>query len=228
MPVSEERSVAIAVFVKTPGYSPIKTRLAQEIGKEQAERFFRLSVQAIRSVIVETQRIVPLTPYFAVGDRLGIETLPCGKISIESIPGLAELGQRLDHIYSSFIDRRHESVILMAADSPQISPRLLREAIASLRDGNPFVIGPCHDGGFYLFGGSKQMDRVFWQTIPYSRSRTRSALIDALKERAQDSILLQPLTDVDTRADLKVLAREWQMPLTLEQVRVKTWANRFE
>ena len=226
MPVSEERSVAIAVFVKTPGYSPIKTRLAQEIGKEQAERFFRLSVQAIRSVIVETQRIVPLTPYFAVGDNSGLES-PMWQDFNRIYTGTGGMGQRLDHVYST-LSTRYEYAILMGADSPQISPRLLREAIASLRDGNPFVIGPCHDGGFYLFGGSKQMDRVFWQTIPYSRSRTRSALIDALKERAQDSILLQPLTDVDTRADLKVLAREWQMPLTLEQVRVKTWANRFE
>ena len=71
-----------------------------------------------------------------------------------------------------------------------------------------FVIGPCHDGGFYLFGGSKAMDREFWQSIPYSRSRTRIALIHALKEREQEYFPLDSLTDVDTRADLKRLSNE--------------------
>ncbi|HCO24225.1 MAG TPA: hypothetical protein DIT97_14715, partial [Gimesia maris] len=42
---------AIAVFVKTPGYSPLKTRLAQSVGTVQAEQFHILSAKAVAAVV---------------------------------------------------------------------------------------------------------------------------------------------------------------------------------
>ena len=42
---SDLMSGAIAVFVKTPGLSPVKTRLAAKLGKATAEAFHLASAQ---------------------------------------------------------------------------------------------------------------------------------------------------------------------------------------
>ena len=42
---------AAAIFVKTPGISPIKTRLAVGIGQANAESFYKMSCQATGEVL---------------------------------------------------------------------------------------------------------------------------------------------------------------------------------
>ena len=44
---------AIAIFVKTPGLSPIKTRLAKTLGQVAAENAYRLSVKSIKATVVQ-------------------------------------------------------------------------------------------------------------------------------------------------------------------------------
>src|SRR5690349_4349170 len=51
---------AIAIFVKTAGLSPVKTRLAKSpLGKVGAEEFHRLSCVAIQHTVKETLSNVP-------------------------------------------------------------------------------------------------------------------------------------------------------------------------
>jgi hypothetical protein len=44
-------SGAIAIFVKTPGVSPVKTRLAANLGQENAEAFHLASSRAVESIV---------------------------------------------------------------------------------------------------------------------------------------------------------------------------------
>ena len=44
------RGGSIAIFVKTPGLSPVKTRLAEGIGRDQAEAFHPASAAAVAAV----------------------------------------------------------------------------------------------------------------------------------------------------------------------------------
>ncbi len=55
--------IAIAIFVKTPGVSPLKTRLAASLGQEKALHFYKLSLKCIISTLEETA----INPYWAVG-----------------------------------------------------------------------------------------------------------------------------------------------------------------
>ena len=54
---------AIAIFAKTIGLSPVKTRLAVSIGQDKAEQFYRLSIACIedvlRAVVSENPSIFP-------------------------------------------------------------------------------------------------------------------------------------------------------------------------
>jgi hypothetical protein len=48
--------VGIAIFVKTPGHSPLKTRLAAGIGIDAAREFHMLAAQAVAAVARKAQR----------------------------------------------------------------------------------------------------------------------------------------------------------------------------
>ena len=43
----------IAVFAKTPDLSPVKTRLAQTIGKDKAKEIYTLCVESVQAVLQE-------------------------------------------------------------------------------------------------------------------------------------------------------------------------------
>ena len=58
-------STAVAIFVKTPGLSPLKTRLAASIGQEKAHEFYNLSLNAIR----ETLTTLDISPYWAIAEK---------------------------------------------------------------------------------------------------------------------------------------------------------------
>ena len=47
----------------------------------------------------------------------------------------------------------HDCVLLVNGDSPTLPPRLLVQAIETLREpGDRMVLGPASDGGYYLIG----------------------------------------------------------------------------
>ena len=60
---------ALAIFVKTPELSAVKTRLAAEIGREEAIAFYRSCVGAIEAVAAEASRRSPLDVYWAVAEE---------------------------------------------------------------------------------------------------------------------------------------------------------------
>lgn len=220
---------AIAVFVKTPGLSPIKTRLAASIGSSAAEWFHVLSAKAVESVVSHATRAEGvLTPYWAVAEKEALDS-PHWKSFQTVWQGDGPLGERLSHVYDELI-RDHSFVIFIGADCPHIASRLLREsaAILSLAKGAAFVLGRADDGGFYLFGGTAPIPRQEWLDIPYSVDTTASELakrvatIGTIKE-------LPRLLDVDTADDMAKLlhACAGNADLTIEQWTLLKWVQEF-
>ena len=123
--MASHNSGAIAIFVKTPGLSPIKTRLASSIGVSAAERFHLLSAKAIESVVLDAFRAEPACiPYWAVAEKEAVHT-PYWK-SFQTIwQGEGSLGERLACVYDELI-QQHSFVIFIGADSPHITSHLLR------------------------------------------------------------------------------------------------------
>lgn len=193
-------TTALAIFVKTPNVSPLKTRLAATIGTPKSLEFYSLSLNAVQSSVQNSD----VTPYWAVGEASELQN-PLWQAfpTIHSRDG--DLGDRQHHIYSTLL-KKHDNVILIGADTPQITANIINTAIKNLKT-NPFTIGPATDGGYYLFGGNKPLDKPFWKSIPWSADNTRSTLISKLPTSATE---LAPLTDVDTEADLQAILQ--QMP----------------
>ncbi len=214
-------SAALAIFVKTPGHSPVKTRLAADIGTDRAERFHRLATAAVAAVARAAMPAV--RPCWAVaepgahGDPLWATLPTIGQ-------GDGDLGTRLDHVCSQ-LQVRHGHVLMIGADAPQITVPLLHAAVAALDDvSTPFVMGRAHDGGFWLFGTRRQIPRQVWLTPRYSSADTADHLIEALACPAAIASL-PTLNDVDGVGDLASLVNALQAldhPLT-EQIQLLAW-----
>ncbi len=195
-------SGAIAVFVKTVGYSPVKTRLARGIGPAAAETFHCLAAQAIAAVIKQATAVNPcLTPYWAVAELEGMRD-PAWQCFRQIWQGEGGLGTKLDQVYCQLL-QNHQFVLLLGADSPQISPEYLLQAATWAGQGQ-FVIGLAADGGFYLFGGGRAIPRSVWESVPYSEAKTAKTLMN-LVAPSEVIQMLPALLDVDTIQDLQQL-----------------------
>lgn len=215
---------AIAVFVKTPGLSPIKTRLAETIGQEAAESFHLLASRCVESVISEVLKIkTRISPYWAVAEKSGL-SYPAWNSFEHIYQGEGNLGERLSSVYDELL-KRHSFVIFLGADSPQLSPSVLIQAIELLNSFD-FAIGPAKDGGFYLFGGKEPIPKQSWLNIPYSSNKTAQGLIEQL--HCLGSIQELPaLFDVDTFSDFQhlIIQSRKEDSLTIKQKVFFDWAE---
>ncbi|HET7558267.1 MAG TPA: DUF2064 domain-containing protein [Rhodanobacteraceae bacterium] len=194
-------STALAIFVKTPGHSPIKTRLAVSIGAPAAVEFHRLSAAAVAEVAGSAD--VDLQAYWAVAENAALEDPPWRDLP-RLWQGEGSLGERLNHVYTTLL-ARHERVLLVGADAPQLTRELLLQACEALHDpATPWVIGEARDGGFWLFGGRVPIAREVWCGVRYSCADTTQQLCAALHPPGTIA-RLPPLTDVDAAADLDAL-----------------------
>ncbi|MEQ1789030.1 MAG: DUF2064 domain-containing protein [Rickettsiales bacterium] len=197
-------SAAIAVFAKTLGLSPVKTRLAASIGKERAEYFYQLCLEVVEEILSITIANItpPPTPYWAIAEQEAL-THPAWQNMNQIWTGDGDLGQRLHNIYSS-LRKNYGTVILTGTDCPQLNNKNIEQAISYLSKNSGFVIGKALDGGFYLFAGNVDIDCPMWTQTPYSVSSTCEIL--AKKLSAQNDIhYLNELSDVDIIEDLQTL-----------------------
>lgn len=206
-------STAVAIFVKTPGLSPLKTRLEKGVGEKSAMAFYHLSLRAIESVIEQSEA----QGYWAVGETEGLNN-PLWTSFPRLHTGDGDLGQRQHHIFENLF-KEHDKVLLIGADAPQITPALINQAIDVLET-NDYVVGPTYDGGYYLFGGKKSLDFSVWENITWSAKTTRVELEKRLPTKPTHFDLL---TDVDEKKDLNTISIEMPENPNLAQQDLLDW-----
>lgn len=200
---------AVALFVKTPGLSPIKTRLAVRVGADRAEQFHWLAAQATASVIKRAEHAGELQGYYAVAEEIATtnriwQDLPC------LWQGEGGLGERMRRVYEDLI-QNHDFVILVGADSPQMTVADLESAALWLthEEQARFAFGPSCDGGFWLFGGNCRLPSNLWTEVEYSTAETGAQFFNAIKQWGEVKTLT-PLQDADELSDLHAVHRALQ------------------
>ena len=177
-------SVGLAIFVKTPGYSPIKTRLAADCGRAYAEAWYRRAAAAVASVARIAAVRERITVYWAVAEHAAMARGAWPDLP-ELDQGEGGLGQRIARVHAALV-ATHGAGMLIGADAPQLSAGLLGEAVAWLRQSGPRLsLGPARDGGFWLFGGNVAPPVDAWQQVRYSTRETARDLRVALADCGQ-------------------------------------------
>ena len=197
-------SAALAIFAKTPGLSPVKTRLARELGENAAVEFYRLSVGCLEELAREVLALSggDIVPYWAVAEREALEhPIWAGLDRIWT--GEGGLGERQSRVYSTLL-ARHRQVLLIGTDSPQLEAASILNANRLLQEKAGAVIGPTEDGGYYLFGDREPIEEKIWASVRYSAATTCAELLAKLRERGRVTTLETDF-DVDVAADLMKL-----------------------
>ncbi len=211
--------------MKTPGRSPVKTRLAASVGQVNAERFYRLSIAAVGAVAKSLGPDGP-TPYWAVAEEDSIDHPNWAEFE-RVAQGPGGLGERLDAVYRGLL-LRHPAVLLIGADAPLLTPQVI--AAAAKVVSNPattFALCRSHDGGYALFAGARPLPSEVWTAVPYSCGRTAEEFITRLRPHGA-VVELPPIDDVDTAADLpRLVAAASEVSLLPEQAAVVAFARRL-
>ncbi len=194
-------SGALAVFVKTPGLSPVKTRLAAILGQESAEAFHLAASRSVAAVADALSQQVNLQSYYAVAEGDGLEysywqDLPC------VWQGEGGLGERMAHIYQLLLTK-HDFVILVGADIPQMTTTELLDATTWLADAESdrLAFGPSVDGGFWMFGGNCPVPQKLWTDVIYSTPETGAHFLKEIEQLGTVKAFAV-LRDVDEVSDL--------------------------
>jgi len=209
----------VAIFVKTPGHSPVKTRLAADRGQAWTEAWYRRAAAAVAAVA----RATIATSYWAVAEPEAIATG-----AWPDLPAIAQgdggLGSRMARVHAALVGR-HGGGVLLGADAPQITVDLLVEALDWLASPSPrLVLGPSRDGGFWLFGANVAPPEGVWTSVPYSIATTATDFRAALAPYGAWHTLAT-LTDADHGPDLDLVLNELRaLPAPLpEQRALATW-----
>lgn len=194
---------AIAIFVKTPGRSPLKTRLAATIGRKAATDLYLQCAEATAEV---SQRADTGPVYWATAEATEATDGHWPGLPLLAQGG-GDLGTRMHRVLNELV-RRHGSGLLLGADAPQLDPAVLRRAAAWLqRDAASSTLGPAQDGGFWTFGANHVPPLSRWTRVPYSHPDT---LRDFRQSIGNESawLKLPMLTDLDAETDLPQVAKE--------------------
>ena len=192
----------MAIFVKTPGRSPIKTRLARSLGERIAESIYRDCLACVRAAVDASG----LPRVWAVAEPEAADRAPWEDAPCQPQPG-GNLGERMAGVFRA-LRARAPGVLLIGGDLPQLDPADLRVASDWLAAPDRHVIGPAADGGFWLYGSSADDPTVHWPTLPYSRADTADHFRAAIGGPAQAWLELPTRTDLDRSADLAAVRRE--------------------
>ena len=199
-------SGTIAIFVKTPGLSPVKTRLAFKIGQEKAEAFHLSSSRSVSAIVQAVSKLNDVQSYYAVAEEEAIthdywQNFPC----VWQKEG--GLGERMAHVYQELLSK-HDFVILVGADIPQMTVRELQKALTwlSQKDQTRLVFAPSEDGGFWLVGGNCKIPHSIWNSVKYSQADTGKQFFNKIKKLGRVKTLAT-LRDVDELDDLILLRK---------------------
>ena len=143
--------------------------------------------------------------------------------SVQIVPQQGSgLAAALDSVFAQFATAGRPGVIAFNSDSPHLPGSTLQSAFDALETCD-LVVGPTHDGGYYLVGAKASHPDLFTS----NGMGTASALEELLERVAKLQIsvrLIESFYDIDVAADLSQLANElrsapWKARRTAEWLR---------
>ena len=112
-------------------------------------------------------------------------------------------GSRLEEGVRGAFDRGARPLLVVGTDIPGLAARHFDRTLSLLaEDPDRVVLGPSPDGGLYLLAASRPIEGLAGLTR-WRRRDTLRGLLRALRAAGRPVVLLEPLADLDRRADLE-------------------------
>lgn len=186
----------LALLIKSPRPSYVKTRLASTVGPALAVAIYRQMVEKqIRAIPAGWTAHIHFSPAedeSNMKDWLSPLTRPY--MTFHAQPK-GDLGDRIIAAFAHAFNQEESSVIVAGGDCPALDEAVLRQAARAL-DTHDAVLGPTIDGGYYLLGLRSPHPELFTD-IPWSTPEVLEETRRRLHEAQLSTHELPPLEDVD-------------------------------
>lgn len=194
----------LVIMAKAPRRGAVKTRLVPNLSPEAVTDFYRC-------LLADTLGLARALSGVEIGimcpdsDVTELAQLAGSDVSVVAQDG-AGLAAGLTSVFAHFAAGGQLRTIAFNSDSPHLPPSVLEGAFETLTS-HDLVVGPTHDGGYYLVGA-----RTSHPTLFSSDGMGTDSALERLLARARSlqlSVgLADPFYDIDVMDDLTRLAGE--------------------
>jgi len=197
----------LVIMAKAPKPGMVKTRLTESLPSPAVTALYRCLLEDTLALAksltsVEVAVMCPESDEAELVDLLD-----------DTVPVVAQEGEGLaaglTSVFRHFAALGRQRVIAFNSDSPHLAPSVLGSAFEMLTT-HDVVVGPTHDGGYYLVGAKAAHPSLF----EGGTMGTRSAL-DRLLTRTKvlelSTGFTEPFYDIDVANDLLLLGRELRL-----------------
>ena len=201
----------LVIMAKAPRLGEVKTRLTPSLSPAAVTAFYCCllddTLALARSLKlklsdVEVAIMCPDSDVNELAQLAGNET----SVVAQKGEGLAA---GLTSVFAHFVEGHQRRIIAFNSDSPHLPRSVLEDAFETLA-AHDVVVGPTHDGGYYLVGA-----KAFHPTLFAHDGMGTNSALERLLSRAQALELsvgfADPFYDIDVADDLTRLAAELRL-----------------
>src|SRR2546421_8812647 len=197
----------LVIMAKAPRPGAVKTRLAPSLSPEAVTSFYCCLLEDTLALArslgdVEVAIMCPDTDVNELARLAGSEA----SVVAQKGEGLAA---GLTSVFAHFAQNHQRRIIAFNSDSPHLPRSVLEDAFETLA-AHDVVVGPTHDGGYYLVGAKTSHPALF-----AGDGMGTSSALERLLSRARALELsvgfAAPFYDIDVADDLTRLAAELRL-----------------
>jgi uncharacterized protein len=197
----------LVIMAKAPKPGRVKTRLIASLPAPAVTALYRCLLEdtlalATSLTSVEVAVMCPESDQEELAHLIG-KTV---QVVAQKGEGLAA---GLTSVFQHFITSGRQRVIAFNSDSPHLAPSVLEHAFGRL-DTHDLVIGPTHDGGYYLVGAQVYHPALF-ETDGMGTGSALDTLLARTKALELSTGFTELFYDIDVANDLILLARELRL-----------------
>ena len=213
----------LVIMAKAPRRGAVKTRLASSLSPEAVVDFYCCLLDDTLA-LARSLGDVEVAIMCPDSDVNELARLTSSQASVVAQKGEG-LAAGLTSVFAHFAEGHQRSTIAFNSDSPHLPRSVLEGAFETLaiRD---MVVGPTHDGGYYLVGA-----KAFHPTLFANDGMGTSSALERLLSRARTldlSVgLAVPFYDIDVVDDLNRLAAELRLA-PARAARTAAWLKQWE
>jgi rSAM/selenodomain-associated transferase 1 len=204
---SSNATRTLVVMAKAPKPGMVKTRLSPSLPVAAVTELYRCLLDDTIA-LAHSVRMVNVAIMCPASD---VEELTRLAPSVSGIVGQKGQGLAagLNSVFAHFSPVGHQRVVAFNSDSPHLPASILEGAFEALM-GHDVVIGPTHDGGYYLVGAKASYAGLFDRDSMGTNSALEALLARASALRLSVGFT-DPFYDIDVAGDLTRLAAELEL-----------------
>ncbi len=201
------RDRTLVIMAKAPKPGMVKTRLAQCLPSSAVTELYRclLADTIALAQSLGNVEVAIMCPASDVNDLKRV----VGN-SIRVVPQTGEgLAAGLTSVFAHFAMTGRQRIIAFNSDSPHLPASVLESAFAALATCD-LVVGPTHDGGYYLVGAKATHPGLF-DGDGMGTSNALETLLARVRMLGLSVRLTDPFYDIDVASDLMRLDAELRL-----------------